>query len=710
MPISKDDFEIADSLLNDPEQLAAMSPREIDGLESVINIYRGQSRDFSERMSNEGFNEEQISKMLEMRADNGDPSNERTPSVGFKQDLAGIKEGAIQAVEGVADVAKDITVGLGIETEEDRTAWKQSLNEDRLKRREAQIREYGDLPSRPFEFLGQVAPYMAAAPASAATLTRMIAGRVVQGGVMGSAYVQEEGRTLLDRLGGFTVGASIGAGSTLFAIPEAARNTLVRGFVRSYNEGTMQNSIRLEEAVINMTGDPRFAYSLAQSSGSRASLGLESAAAGAATKTQQEINMNILLNNVTRMSERMTGEGKSAGQIAIALRGTLKEAHDTIYKDASTQWGSMSAGLLDKFGDDVVVRGSHYLDKIDKLILETEDRLMTIGGRPSKDLLAYRAEVDELVNPVVVRKVFVKDPGSNTRKAAWQTYDRKSGVAGPRSFDETATHLKAAAMNEDFAGIDTGQSLRLLNGLNRLIGGQTAVFDGASPASNRTIGRALMGVFTDELKASPNKEAVEGIKGLRKAYADQMTRAGAVDNLVVNAIFGKKKLPSNSQARLDSVLRGESEDLVAVRNFLEEWNAPLLDDLRATHLKRITEHVFDPAMPSVDDAGISLRKMAKVLSDKGGRPGRAGWGLHTPEVQADLVTTGEALRVIANKYFTGIVPGGVKIDDIAINVISRTPEFMGRLVTRALSSGQSLEQVLLNPSLRKSIQVIAFQD
>ena len=69
--------------------------------------------------------------------------------------------------------------------------------------------------------------------------------------------------------------------------------------------------------------------------------------------------------------------------------------------------------------------------------------------------------------------------------------------------------------------------------------------------------------------------------------------------------------------------------------------------------------------------------------------------------------TAEAIRILANKQIKGILPGGIRPEEATINLISRSPEFFGRFVTRIFSSGQTLETALLNPEWRHAMRVIA---
>ena len=708
--ISEQEFDSLVELVNDPEKASRLSLDQLREVEGLMTGFQKDRSAFRERLIGEGLSEEQIVRLDAKRGEfvEPDPAIKQRPP-----EAAGLVEGVAQAVEGVFDLAKDISVGLGIEDDASRQQWKESLNQDRMQRREQHIAEFGKLPSGASEFVGEVMPWVAALPASASGFVMTLAQRLMQGAAIGGSTVQGSEDTLVDRVGGMSLGAAIGGASSLLSVWPAFKKSAARAFTSSYNAQTSAQAERVEQLVQEMTGNPEFAFSLAQTTGNRSVLALETAAAQSQTKAAQNKNIGILVTHLLRTSKEMAGTGQSAGKIARSLRGTLKEAREQIYRGASQEWQASSEALLTQFPDDVVISGKTYLDKIDRLINESEDALAGVGGRAGPELRAYRAEVDEIVNPVFASPRTVRSAGADPRgprsieETVYDVVNRKDGSVLARGLPQSQARQAAVAANENLGGVTSEETLRIMKGLNKLIGGDVVIFEKGSVGSNRNVGRALMGTFTDELdNSAKNPEAAAGLKAIRDGYKEQMARAEAIDNTVVNAAFGGKKLPKEPGKRLDAILKSEKEDLVAVREFLEEWNPQLLDDLRATHLQRIAKGSATGSTPFVD-LQTTITGLANRLSSNFGRAGQAGKGLHTAAVQADMLATASALRVLNNKYIKGIAPGGFKVDDLAINVISRSPEFMGRFLARALSGSHSMERLLLDPKFRTAIQRVA---
>ena len=388
------------------------------------------------------------------------------------------------------------------------------------------------------------------------------------------------------------------------------------------------------------------------------------------------------------------------------MRETLQMARRSIYGQATATWGANSRSIVEAYGDDAVIRGRDYLQKVDEIIDQETNALTSMGGKPSENLLRYRAEIDEIVNPVHVvqegDKVYIVDRTNP---------DMKRRILAPTP-EEARIKAENAAFNaNESRGPSAEETLTILSGLNRLIGGDAAIFENVAAGSNRNIGRALMGAFTSEMEgAATNPEAMRAINLLRQAYRQDMASAQAIDNTVMAAVFGGKNFPKQPGKALDTLLKQEPADLRATRQFLQEWNPTLLEDIQRQALKRaVLRSGAQPGAANVDGA-VDLNKLANNLADGFKREGMFGSGLFDPAIQGDLRTTAEALRILSNKHIKGVMPGGTRLEELSINLISRSPEFAGRFITRVFASGRGVEEALLDPHWRSAVQRIADGD
>jgi len=717
--INDDEFKQLVDVLSNPDMKGRLSLNQLKQTQLLIQDYSENRKARHTRLEGEGFDDAQIQKINEAFSAAPAPNTGRTgaaPLGGGATPLqaAGLAEGAKQAVEGVFDLAKDVAVGLNLESEESRVKWKAGVTQRRLKSRIQQIETFGQMSGQGTELVGEIAPWLFASAGEGANLAYLFSRRVVQGAAVGGSTFQQEGDTFVDRALGLTLGATIGGATTALAIPSAAKVAVSRSFVKAFNDGTTSQRVAVEQLTREMTKNPEFALSMAQLTGSRFLFGLELQSASQATKAAQNKNMAILAKNLLRMAQtaRKGAKPQSAQQVVAGLRKSLKDVRSQIYSTASKEFDSGANTILQNFGDDVVFRGKDFLKKIDDMIDETANGLRNPGGKPSERLIEYRNLVDTKVNPMKAgQRPGLKDPNNPNQQVPDDIFllDRRTGVELKFPGNMNQAQKKALEMNEAFGGPTSVETIDMLAGLNNLIGGKAIIFEEVSVGSNRATGRALMGSFATEMESKPqNKFAQQAIDDLRQGYKQRMAQVEAYDNSVLGAVFGGKKPPKDPEKALERLMKSEKQDLTFVREFLEgsESGQLLLGQLRATHLRRIVSEAFKADQPAID-TGVALGKLSKRLSAGGGRAGKGGAGLFDAKTQADLVLTGKALQALKTKYFTGIVPGGIRIDEIAINAISRSSEFMARFLARAFSGGASMEKALIDPAVRKAIQAVA---
>lgn len=722
IPMTLRQYEEQSAMLNDPEYVGSLTVDELLAIRDERNKYAAYRDERYQRLSGQGLSDEQIAQLddtergvaVDPRAEEiqtGDLLDEANVRGAINQgpfrDVAGMVEGGKQAIEGVFDVAMDISYGLGLDDEASRAAWKQGVSKRRLAARQEHLRRFGRLPGEGYELIGNIVPWLASSTGQAARLTHYLARNAFLGGVSAASQFQPEEKELGDRWLDVAFGTTLGAGmGSLFGVPGALKRRGANHLVRAFNDLDATQREGVETLVREMTGNPEFKFSAAQLTGSRFYTNLEVGAADKLTKEQQNKNLNILLNNIFDIAKAQSARGRSAGAIAKDLRGTLKKARTSIYNQATSLWGANSRAIVESYGDDAIIRGRDYLQKVDDIIEQETNALTAMGGKPSANLLRYRERVDEIVNPVQVveegDKVYIVDRTNP---------EMKRRILGPTRYAAMAKARRAAFNANESRGPSTEQTLEILNGLNRLIGGDAAVFENVTAGSNRNIGRALMGAFTSEMEgAATNPEAMRAINLLRQGYRADMAAAQAIDESVTAAVFGGRKFPKQPGKALDTLMRQEPAELRATRQFLEEWNPSLLEDVQRTAIKRAAlRSGAQPGAAHVDGA-VDLNKLANNLSDGFKREGMFGSGLFDPATQADLKTTAEALRVLANKQFKGIVPGGPRVEEFTINLISRSPEFAGRFITRLFASGRGLEDALLNPEWRHALRKIASKD
>ena len=713
----------ADILLN-PEMANRLTVRQAGAMQENIRTFRAQQASAYQGFLDDGLDEAQATALLSKQnqalndgsAEAGGTLKKGGPHPQQQQVFAVAKalnagvEGAWRAVEGVGGLATGVGVLLNLTDKDAEARYKQAVGNNRLERAKADIDTFGTLNSKLLETIGESVPWMLTAPVGASGgLIRYALNQAMVGG-LATASVSND--PLQERGGQFAVGAGLGgAFGGIFGIPGRLKSGIAGAMVKKINVETAAANTELEQAVRTMVNDGDFGFSLSQVTGDRFVFGLEVRAAGDVQKKQQNKNMQILFDNILTRAKEMGDNGRSANEIGLALRGQLKKASDSIYDNASKNFGESLDLIAENYGDDIILNNAgagNYLAVMDDIMAQMSDGLNP-GGNVSAAFKKYREQVNRLVNPAIPKARLVKGPDGK-QQYVFDILNRRTGEVIEFGGSRGAARTEALMINETAGGLTAPETRRVQLGLNNLLRGKTAVMDTPDPNTNKHLAHVLVGSLFENLEAhAANPKAVEDLLAMSNAYKAEMLRVNAIEDLVVNRVFGLPQMPANADAALTEVLSSGSSSLEATREFLLEWNPQLLSELQGTLYRRILESAGEAAGAAVD-VPISLAKFANALSGVGKEAnviGEVGRGLFNTQQQGYLKTTARALRTINNAYFTGITPGGTTVDDLAINLVSRSPEFMSRFLTRALTTGKGMDAVLTDPMTRQALVTIA---
>jgi hypothetical protein len=712
-------FQALKDILSDDAALDELTTGEIISAQKEIRAYSAQIKAENNKLRQQGFSDAQIAEIDAARRTAPDPDSKEAakaiPGMPFSgaispRAISGVVEGGVRAVEGVIDLGQSVATAIRAETPEDMAASKQQVMDRRTANITQNLADFGQLPSGVHHTIGEVAPYLLAMPEAAATYTGLLLKRVIQGGVQAAATFKPEEEDIMDRAFETAIGAGIGVLSAFGDAPQGAAQHVAGNMTRNFNRHA-QHADDIAEEVNRMTGRADFGFTTAEAGGGKFALGLEQRSGGRATKDFQNRQMDTLGSHIINRSRALwsrPGE-VSPGLVARDLRVTLGNVDDMLKAKSQREWNEGFQLLKAQYGDDVLVNGETFLHKIDELMAEEANLLTNVGQKPSQALKRYRREVDKHVNPIEARQ---------NELGLWQPYDRKSdawvpiqGTTDKKVVDVYALDTNRELREAGMAGLDIETTQDLMKGLNGLIGGRTKMLKDGTENANADQGRALMGALTSSLEAKgSNQAAVQAVQMVRGDYARTMAKRQAISDLLVNEIFGGKSPATNPTAALKDLLDQDETALQMTREFLDRWNPDLLNDLRAVHLTNIKNAAIKSDQPAVDTAE-NLNKLADALQNNFSfELGGVGRGLFSVADQKDLVTTAEALRVMANKYSTGIAAGGAAagfIEDMTINAVSRSAEFMARFIARNTVASGNMESALLNQSYRKALQTFA---
>jgi len=136
-------------------------------------------------------------------------------------------------------------------------------------------------------------------------------------------------------------------------------------------------------------------------------------------------------------------------------------------------------------------------------------------------------------------------------------------------------------------------------------------------------------------------------------------------------------------------------------------NVALLEDIRGQYMRSIVEASQVPGTQTSINR-INPRKLAANLAGRTGTTGAAGKGLFGAKDSLHLKRMGEALETLMETHLS-LFPEASQgvLGDVAINVVSRSPEFFSRFLVRVFSSGRTMERVLNDPAFRESVIQVA---
>lgn len=208
------------------------------------------------------------------------------------------------------------------------------------------------------------------------------------------------------------------------------------------------------------------------------------------------------------------------------------------------------------------------------------------------------------------------------------------------------------------------------------------------------------------LKTGTNP-AFTKLQDVRKTYAQQSDQLRTIEDGTLNRLFGDPKALAEPGAALDRFYSMRSSDQVAAVDLLQKNHPEVLDAMRA---HRINTSVTDAtAAGAAKNSAFDIEAFNKSMFG-GDAKNSPLWG---NDLTSQKVRAGAAhLKVLLNAGPGG--PGSpVGPEDVAINLVSMTPAFIARAVTRVVygSQGDKLLgtpeglaalRTLVNVSSRKS--------
>jgi hypothetical protein len=180
----------------------------------------------------------------------------------------------------------------------------------------------------------------------------------------------------------------------------------------------------------------------------------------------------------------------------------------------------------------------------------------------------------------------------------------------------------------------------------------------------------------------------------RQGYAVASQRLQRLEDDAINKLFGSEEAFASPSATLEKFYRLAPDDQRYAMDILSRRAPRVVDAMQSHRLSTALTAALEGGGPA-QASRFNMDKFQRELF--GGRDGLKDSPLWDAATRARLLEGAAHLRTIQNSFGT-IPSGGSQVwpEELAINLVSRTPAFMARLATRA-AYGRYGDQVLGTP-------------
>lgn len=247
----------------------------------------------------------------------------------------------------------------------------------------------------------------------------------------------------------------------------------------------------------------------------------------------------------------------------------------------------------------------------------------------------------------------------------------------------------------------------ILQGLNagKIYGGGAAggAPGGADAALEAIRSKVMDAVYQDAAAAGQNAQPVAtAIADMRARYAQQSEALRRLQNDTMTKLFGNADVMSDPASATDAFLKLDPSAQNYGVQILRERAPQVLYGMQSRLLENAINAATDPTK-----AAMAGQFDIKAFSDSLYGSGAVRSGIFTSDTLKQVEDAkGYVASILNNK--NSIVRPGTQIwpEDIAINLISRSPEFLARAVTRVMT-GLNAERLFVTPEGINALKTVA---
>lgn len=521
------------------------------------------------------------------------------------------------------------------------------------------------------------------------TLAGTFGSETARNALFGGSNFKDDALGLTDKLGDMTVGALfplaahtggalVDAGLSLGTLGAKAGNGLVaqglkNNLVRSILGRSDPDSVRAQSQAndffqsVGVTPENKTPMTLGQVTGDPRVISFENRFTDVRTRDYNKTQNNDLLNAASALRDQLNAKAGGNGVAGVGA-GTFNAIDDTdnaIRLQRQTDW---EAGRVNVSAVAKAARQANNGQPISFPIKNTVDTLNQI----TKDL----------DNPAAMA-----DPSIRARLNNLQTVlldaQSKGGKLTPEGL------------------------MGMLQGLNagKAYGGAAAAgAPGGADAALEAIRSKVMDAVYQDAAAGGNaaQPVAAAIADMRQRYAFQSDALRKLQDDTMTRLFGDKSVMANPAAATDAFLKLDPAAQRYGIRILQERAPQVLYGMQS----RAIETAINAALDS-PKAAMAGQFDPKAFSDALYGNGFVRSGILTSDTLKQVEDAKGYLTGILNNKNAIVRPGTqVWPEDVAINVISRSPEFMARAVTRVMT-GLNAEKLFVTPEGIHAMRVVS---
>lgn len=554
---------------------------------------------------------------------------------------------------------------------------------------------------------GEVFPYLAV-PASYSTFWRTVLANGLVGGVAGAA-TQEDAANMTERFRGMAAGGAADMIiSGLLNGRTGAKRFSARVIENSFDSKYAEQSQVLEQQIREFTGQPNFSFSLGQITANPFIVGLEVGAARQSQRAAQIKRLAIINDGLKLRAQRLRQRGLTPAEIARDIQDATRSNLRNLQNYANDNFGAGLDNVINRFGEDAIVDGRHYLQELGRILDEyTDPRYGGSRNGAPKALVEQFEFVRDKAFPHKVTKKVVRDAEGRPVEV-FEVVDTRGVNKTTRHATQKEATSRSVMMNDRDGGLNAEDTQKFLAGFRRIAGGDAPVFPNAQPGTQEALARQLKRAFLQELEIGAKgngKEAVDAIQNLRNVYETDVRMIDGVKDTMLTEIFGNIR-----QGKADDVLETFTGRTVAevksARDVLEEYAPDVIDELKSRTLERVVDRSVNTGKRSLGE--VDINKLSNALVGEEGFVGSVAKGLFTEAEAADLSRVGRALQTLQETHLNLFPEASASMaQDISINLVSQSPEFVARLITRLTLTSDFMAGMLNRKDARQALVELA---